>query len=145
MTRMTREEVINHLEDLQVFKHEPTVMDIIAIGMAIEYLREPEQIRWIRHHADSTLDRMTKTELIEYVRICEKNTENAMQTVDQQARNVEMLLKEAERPKGQWIVVGKTWSGANTLKCSHCGKTRRGSMKSAFCRDCGADMRGEQE
>ena len=29
---MTIEEIINHLEDLQVFKHEPTNDDVIALS-----------------------------------------------------------------------------------------------------------------
>lgn len=47
--------------------------------------------------------------------------------------------------RGHWITVGKTDSRSNILKCSCCGRTRRGSGKSAFCRDCGADMRATNE
>ena len=36
---MTIEEIINHLEDLQVFKHEPTNDDVIALSEAIEILQ----------------------------------------------------------------------------------------------------------
>lgn len=39
-----------------------------------------------------------------------------------------------------WIVVGKTEAGSKILKCGHCGRERKGSHKSAFCRDCGAMM-----
>lgn len=55
-------------------------------------------------------------------------------------------LSQPERPKGRWEVIGKTENGANILQCSNCKRIRRGSVKSAFCRDCGADMReGEEE
>lgn len=53
-------------------------------------------------------------------------------------------LSQPERPKGQWEVIGKTENGANILQCSNCKRIRRGSVKSAFCRDCGADMRKEK-
>ena len=39
---MTREEAINHLEDLHVFRHEQTETDREALGMAIEALSQPE-------------------------------------------------------------------------------------------------------
>lgn len=39
-----------------------------------------------------------------------------------------------------WINVGKTDSGAVILMCGHCKRQRKGSHKSAFCRDCGATM-----
>ena len=39
---MTREEAINHLEDLQVYRHEPTETDREALCMAIEALKDPE-------------------------------------------------------------------------------------------------------
>lgn len=49
-------------------------------------------------------------------------------------------LSQPERPKGRWEVIGKTENGANILQCSNCKRIRRGSVKSAFCRDCGAEM-----
>ena len=49
-------------------------------------------------------------------------------------------LSQPPRPKGQWEVIGKTENGANILQCSNCKRIRRGSVKSAFCRDCGAEM-----
>ena len=53
-------------------------------------------------------------------------------------------LSQPERPKGRWELIGKTENGANILQCSNCKRIRRGSVKSAFCRDCGADMRKEK-
>ncbi len=40
---MTREEAINYLEDLIVFKESPTETDIEALKMAIIELQEPER------------------------------------------------------------------------------------------------------
>ena len=42
---------------------------------------------------------------------------------------------------GEWIVVGRTKGGSAILKCSHCGRVRKGHGKSAFCCDCGAKMK----
>ena len=43
---MTIEEIINHLEDLQVFKHEPTNDDVIALSEAIEILQNHKYGKW---------------------------------------------------------------------------------------------------
>lgn len=80
----------------------PTYHIIDGFDKAIEALSE-HILTWTKPLADSTLMRMTKSELIEYVRLCEKNVENAMWRVDQQAKNVEKLLKESEQKKGHWI------------------------------------------
>lgn len=55
-------------------------------------MSKDRQYKWIKTKADSTLLRMSKTELIEYIRMCEDNAEAAMQTVYQQAVNVQQLL-----------------------------------------------------
>ena len=41
---------------------------------------------------------------------------------------------------GYWEVVGKTEAGSNIIRCSVCGKERKGAGKSNYCRDCGAKM-----
>jgi len=64
---------------------------------------------------------------------------------DIEALSVAIEALSTERPKGRWEVIGKTENGANILQCSNCKRIRRGSVKSAFCRDCGCDMRGEEE
>lgn len=149
---MTREKAI---KILTLFREEwdrhSKTPNAKALDMAIAALREPEPIhftiRWTRPHADSTLARMTKAELIEYVRMCEKNVEAAMQTVDQQAKNVEKLLKESERKKGQWT----DFDYDNSYYCTACGEIwtlndgnpQENNMN--FCPNCGADMRGEEE
>ena len=48
----------------------------------------------------------------------------------------------AEVKHGEWIVVGRTKSRSAILKCSNCGRIRKGHGKSAFCPDCGAKMDG---
>ena len=48
----------------------------------------------------------------------------------------------AEVKHGEWLVIGKTKGYSNILQCSVCGKVRNGVGKSAYCRDCGAKMRG---
>lgn len=55
-------------------------------------MSKDRQYKWIKAKADSTLLRMSKAELIEYVRMCEDNAEAALQTVYQQAINVQQLL-----------------------------------------------------
>lgn len=113
-----------------------------AFELAIEALQEQERINWTKPLADSTLMRMTKSELIEYVRMCEKNVENAMWRVDQQAKNVEKLLKESERKKGHWKADGIA------MVCDQCGKklvVEQGDADMNYCPHCGADMRGEEE
>ena len=53
---------------------------------------------------------------------------------------------EVEEVKpGEWIKIGKTKGGSNILKCSVCSKVRKGVGKSAYCRDCGAEMGGKRK
>lgn len=47
-----------------------------------------------------------------------------------------------ERKRGEWIKVGES-CGADILECSVC-HTIHPQYGDAFCRDCGADMRGEK-
>ena len=42
---------------------------------------------------------------------------------------------------GAWQTVGKSPSGSIIRKCTYCGKERTGRGKSAYCPDCGAKMR----
>lgn len=41
---------------------------------------------------------------------------------------------------GYWIDMGKSEKGSSIIQCSVCGKTRKGTGKSKYCRDCGAKM-----
>lgn len=43
-----------------------------------------------------------------------------------------------ERKRGHWVVCGKY-----SIECSECGMRR--AIRTKFCSECGADMRGERE
>lgn len=76
--------------------------------------------------------RIGKTILAEYAKQCRDNMIAVIR---------EMPGEEAEHVKhGAWILVGKTKKGSRILKCSYCGKERKGGIKSAYCMDCGAKM-----
>lgn len=47
-----------------------------------------------------------------------------------------------ERPKGEWIM-NKTSARGRNYTCTHCNKVSRN--KFAFCPNCGADMRKEND
>lgn len=65
--------------------------DLQEDGRLVELKRLPF---YAKPHADSTLMGMTKAELIEYIRMYEKNLEGAYATLDQQAANFKKLLNE---------------------------------------------------
>lgn len=46
---------------------------------------------------------------------------------------------------GEWIVVGRTKGMSAILKCSYCGRVRKGHGRSNHCPDCGAKMDGGNE
>ena len=46
---------------------------------------------------------------------------------------------------GEWIVVGRTKGMSAILKCSYCGRVRKGHGRSNYCPDCGAKMDGGNE
>lgn len=50
-----------------------------------------------RVYEDSTLMTWTKTDLIEHIRILEQNWIGSLETIDIQAKNCEMLLKQASK------------------------------------------------
>lgn len=97
---------------------------------------------YVKTLSTSTLMQMKKAELVEYVRMCEKNMADAYATLDQQAVNFKKLLDEQERPKGRWIDnVDENGYLCNVWrKCSHCGGLNY-SKKPNYCPNCGADMR----
>lgn len=101
-------------------------------------------MKHIRTLANSTLMGMTKKELIEYVRICEFNVENAYAQIDQQAKNIGKLLKEQPpREKGQWELVEDDWNVYNCTVCNEWWHLEDGTPQENnmnFCPRCGADM-----
>lgn len=93
--------------------------------------------------ADSTLRNMSKDKLIEYVRMCERNTANAYETLDQQAINFKKLLDEGGKLTGRWKNSYCAFVDIVQIVCSCCGHT--GAKHFNFCPNCGAYMRGEEE
>ena len=94
--------------------------------------------------SDSTLNRMTKKMLIEYVRMCEHNYDIAEETLQQQAENV----KDWRPVKhGRWIPMDEYHA-----KCSVCGWCQKSNGKDdtghayihkvayKYCTACGAEM-----
>ena len=58
-------------------------------------------------------------------------------------RIVDSVPTIEERPKGKWIGF-RTGNGLICVKCSEC-KTAYGFLKTPFCPNCGADMRGDNK
>jgi hypothetical protein len=76
--------------------------------------------------------RFGKTILNDYATKCRENLVNVVR---------DMPCEDAEHVRhGIWILVGKTEHGSNILKCSDCGRERKGSGRSSYCRDCGCKM-----
>lgn len=48
---------------------------------------------------------------------------------------------EQDRPQGEWVV--KSNGTTNYYACNKCGNA--GDIQDKFCRECGADMRGDKE
>ena len=57
---------------------------------------------YVKTLSTSTLMQMKRAELVEYVRMCERNLANAYATLDQQAENFKKLLDE-QPTADQWI------------------------------------------
>ena len=93
--------------------------------------------------ADSTLMGMTKKEIIEQLRIAERNAEAMRETLNQQAENCQKLLAEA-RKHGHWIEHPTLFG---TWVCSECGMTIYNFYKAdklyIYCPKCGAKMDGD--
>lgn len=96
--------------------------------------------------SDATLKSMTKSELIEQLRIAEHNYAVAKETIEQQAKN----FKNYEPVMyGEWIDVGDFMEVADGTElpfnvCSACGEyVLLGKFKN-FCPNCGAIMRSRK-
>ena len=89
--------------------------------------------------SDSTLMGMTKREIIELLRIAERNAEAMRETLNQQAKNCQKLLAEA-RKHGHW--------SEEDYRCSVCGAKRPTTdtaskwiyLDQHYCYNCGAVM-----
>lgn len=97
--------------------------------------------------SDSTLMGMTKKEIIELLRIAERNAEAMRETLNQQAKNFQKLLAEA-RKHGHWIQVSDWDKDANAhFDCSVCGfgDKHGDDVVVPYCWHCGAVMDEEEE
>lgn len=97
--------------------------------------------------SDSTLMGMTKKEIIELLRIAERNAEAMRETLNQQAKNFQKLLAEA-RKHGHWIQVSDWDKDANAhFDCSVCGfgDKHGDDVVVPYCWHCGAVMDKEEE
>ena len=92
--------------------------------------------------ADSTLMSMTKKEIIELLRIAERNAEAMRETLNQQAENCIKLLAN-ERKHGHWVQVSDWDKDANAhFDCSVCGYGDKhgDDVVVPYCWHCGAVM-----
>lgn len=90
--------------------------------------------------SDSTLMGMTKKEIIELLRITERNAKAMRKTLNQQAENCQKLLAEA-RKHGHWIKLLDPNYGIIGVECSVCKCAMR--IDTEYCPYCGAVMDGE--
>ena len=58
-------------------------------------------------------------------------------------RILQLPSAQPERKKGKWERYGHDFFGDNEYRCTACEKTA--NIKTAFCPNCGADMRGEED
>ena len=94
--------------------------------------------------ADSTLQRMKKTEIIELLRIAEHNAKVAQEYVDQQAENIKDWKPVVH---GRWIERQTPHAmGGVSSKCSVCAKSVQylGNPPN-YCPNCGAKMDGDAD
>lgn len=95
----------------------------------------------MNRHSAATLMRMTKAELIEYVRMCEHNQDVAEQTLAQHIENVKDWQPVRH---GHWIDCEDDY--CSYAQCSVCGgeftSWEADCAKTGFCPNCGARMDG---
>lgn len=90
--------------------------------------------------ADSTLQRMKKTEIIELLRIAEHNATVAQEYVDQQAKN---LKDWAPVVHGRWEYTPQTFNTLGQIRCPFCAWWSLDPSVDdiyKYCPNCGAKM-----
>lgn len=99
--------------------------------------------RYGERYSDSTLMRMTKTELIEQLRVAEYNRDVAEELLSRQAEN---MKDWAPVRHGHWIK-RKYIYGENAYECSECHEIewRTSDRRMEWCMFCGAKMDGGDE
>jgi hypothetical protein len=81
--------------------------------------------------------RIGKTILAQYAEGCRNKLIEVIEAIP--------TVNDVEKVRhGYWIDGGKTEKGSRIIQCSYCGKERKGTSKSAYCRDCGAKMDQEE-
>lgn len=81
------------------FEHDFTNVEIRALMRDQETSETAERKPPTSKYADSTLRKMSKTELIEYIRMLEHNYAVAVEFNENQARNIEKFLKDLRKEK----------------------------------------------
>lgn len=90
--------------------------------------------------ADSTLQRMKKTEIIELLRLAEHNAKVAQEYVDQQAKN---LKDWAPVVHGRWEYTPQTFNTLGQIRCPFCAWWSLDPSVDdiyKYCPNCGAKM-----
>lgn len=89
--------------------------------------------------ADSTLQRMKKTEIIELLRIAEHNAKVAQEYVDQQAENIKDWAPVVHG-RWEWLRPNRVVTGCMCGTCSACGVRSKYIVNTMVCPNCGAKM-----
>lgn len=57
------------------------------------------------------------------------------------------MALEEKRPQGEWIEIGKKMKNGKTVavRCNKCGNSPKYAVRSKFCPNCGAKMKGGTE
>ena len=74
----------------------------------------------------------------------------AVSAILEDKKTIEQIIDEQptiepERKKGKWINLKNKKGTILALRCSVCGNSPKHAIRSDFCPNCGADMRGEED
>lgn len=96
----------------------------------------------IKPYATSTLQHMTKDNLIEYIRTLEHNNEALKQTLQIQSDNLarNFVLKEQGKWKDNGDYVITAYSSLPIYECLNCHADITIDEYDSYCPNCGAEM-----